>query len=198
MKYVIGLTGGIGSGKTMVSEFFNNKNHLVIDADKVGHSILSAGTEASKRIIEVFGKECANEDGSINRKILGSIVFSDVEKLSLLNSITHPLILEAIKKQIEDSDGIIILECALLFESNYNELCDEVWLIYADKMTRIKRIVQRNNITEKEAENRIKSQKDYTEYIKRADVVINNDKTLENLYEKTEKEYIKLIERSIL
>ncbi|MGI1691509.1 dephospho-CoA kinase [Thermoanaerobacter uzonensis] len=178
---VIGLTGGIASGKSTVSKLLKKMGAVVIDADIVSREIMVKGTEAYNKIVEYFGKEILKEDGEIDRKKLGNIVFADRRKLKKLNEITHPIIIERIKEKIEEErkknqQKAIVLDAALLIEMKLYKMVDEVWLVVVDSKTQIKRIMERDKLSYKDAINRIKSQMPLDEKMKYADFIINNSK----------------------
>ncbi|KHO62135.1 dephospho-CoA kinase [Thermoanaerobacter sp. YS13] len=178
---VIGLTGGIASGKSTVSKLLKKMGAVVIDADIVSREIMVKGSEAYNKIVEYFGKEILKEDGEIDRKKLGNIVFADRRKLKKLNEITHPIIIERIKEKIEEErkknqQKAIVLDAALLIEMKLYKMVDEVWLVVVDSKTQIKRIMERDKLSYKDAINRIKSQMPLDEKMKYADFIINNSK----------------------
>ncbi|MDI3518628.1 MAG: dephospho-CoA kinase [Caldanaerobacter sp.] len=178
---VVGLTGGIGSGKSTVSGILAKLGAKIIDADLVSREIMEKGKEAYNEIVDCFGKEILDKEGNIDRKKLGSIVFSDKEKLKRLNEITHPKIIDKIKKMIEeekDKDKVIVIDAALLIETGLYKLVDEVWLVVVDIDTQIKRVMERDGFSYEEALKRIKSQMPLEEKIKYADFIINNSKDL--------------------
>ncbi len=182
---VIGLTGGICSGKSTVSQFLAELGAVIIDADKVGHVAFKPGTDAWREVATAFGKGILAPDGEVDRKKLSEIVFENYEALSRLNKIMHPRIFEMVKKQIEDyrrkGDTVVVLEATLLVEAGWKPLVDEVWLTVASEATALKRLKERSGLSEKEGLARIRSQPLPEERIKHADVVIDTDCTLEEL-----------------
>lgn len=184
---VIGLTGGTGSGKSIVCTQLKKRNAYIIDADKIAHDIIEKGQPAYKKIVSYFGKEILDEENNIVRKRLGAIVFSDKEKLNFLNKCTHQYIFEEIDffiqkiKKCPNEYQYIILDAPLLIESNLTSVCDEIWVVYAKEEDRLKRIMQRDNITYEQAKNRILSQKGWEEYKKYADIIIDNSRDLKFL-----------------
>ena len=187
-KYVIGLTGGIGCGKTMVLEHLKTEyNSFVIEADKIGHKILDYGTQGYDNVIEAFGKDIVNYQGKtpyIDRKILGSIVFSDKAKLELLNSITHPLIHKEIEGLIDECDKhLIIIEAALLLDTSLRTLCDVLWYVYADENIRLERLQQYRNIDNAKALQIMSNQPSDEEFRDVCQVIIDNSYDKENTYE---------------
>lgn len=182
---IIGLTGGIASGKSTVSSMLKNLGCIIIDADIIAREVVEPGSKALQRIAEIFTDAVLNNDGTLNRKALGSIVFNDRNKLKLLNGLMHPVIKETILQRIEDygknnENSIIIVDAAVLLESGMDEIVDEVWLVYVDPDTQLKRLMERDNIGRSQAEARIKSQMSVEDKIKRSSRVIDNSKGLEN------------------
>ena len=188
MTRVIGLTGGIGSGKSTVTQYLAKLGAVIIDADKVGHEVYRPNTETWLELVKTFGNRILAEDNTIDRKKLGAIVFCNPEELERLNTIIHPQITKIIKKRIDDyrRKGIIVvvLDAPVLFEANAKFLVDEVWVVVADKATVIKRAVARTGLPEEQVHSRIRSQMSNKERIKRAQVVIHNNGTVEELREK--------------
>lgn len=176
---VIGVVGGMGVGKTTIVSLFKERNKIyVISGDEIGHKILRKDGRAYYSVIEAFGPLILDNNHEISRKKLGQIVFHDEAKLSLLNKITHPIIYDEIKKEIESTKStneydFIIVDAALLFEIGLDKLTDIIIGVYAEDSIRIKRIMQRDLFTEEEAKRRIKSQKKWEEYNKIPDYVID-------------------------
>ncbi|MEG6566090.1 dephospho-CoA kinase [Thermoanaerobacterium saccharolyticum] len=178
---VIGLTGGIASGKSTVSSILKSLGAVIIDADVVSREIMIKGTETYNILVSVFGKEILRKDGEIDRRKLGNLVFADEEKLNKLNEITHPEIIKRIKDIIEEErkkgkEKAIVLDAALLIEMKLFNMVDEVWLVVVDKKTQIRRLMKRDNLSYKDALNRIKSQMSIEDKMKYADFIINNCK----------------------
>lgn len=185
MKFVLGITGGTGSGKTTVTSYLKEKGAFVIDADVVAREIVSVGMPALLEIKEAFG-DVFFKDGSLNRKKLGNIVFSDSEKLNILNNITHKYIIEDIKNKVLKNDGFIIIDAALLFQTELFKLCDKTLLVLADKEKRQNRIINRDSLSKETAKNRIASQEDYEKLRDCSDYVLENSGTLEDLKNKVD------------
>ena len=179
-KYVIGLTGGTGAGKSLVSKHFFEKGAHVIDADIISRETTKKGSKALIEIEERFPGVVI--DGELNRKELGKIVFSDSVALSDLNKITHKYINAKIKEEIDKTAGLIILDAPLLFEAGANELCDTVIFVDAPEALRKERIMKRDNLTEEEADKRIKA-RDLIPIIKKCDFVLLNDGDIDALME---------------
>ncbi len=196
-KRVIGITGGIGSGKTKVLELIkNNYDALVIEADKVGHEIQMPGEEAYYNIIEAFGSDIL-KDGQIDRKKLGSIVFADKDKLQLLNNITHPAIHKRICDIIKNSDNsLIFLEAAILTESSLASLTDAIWYIYADTSVRLERLETFRLLHKEKAVKIMCNQPDDYYFRKRCKIIIDNSYTEENTLKQIDNEIKKIQEES--
>ena len=176
---IIGITGPIGSGKSYVGDIFEEFGFPRIDTDKVYHGLISGYTDTVKELESEFGCSILNEDGGVDRRELGKIVFSDKAKLLKLNAITHKYVRVETERLIEKfrSDGYkaVIVEVPLMFESGFDKMCDEVLCVVADNDIRAERIVKRNGISKKDAENRIKNQKDNNFYIEKSTIVVYNN-----------------------
>ncbi|MDI6603897.1 MAG: dephospho-CoA kinase [Thermoanaerobacteraceae bacterium] len=183
---VIGLTGGIASGKTTVSDILKGHGAVIIDADKISRKIFIKDSPVYKEVLKEFGNSVLKGDGEIDRKKLGNIVFNDYNKLKKLNEITHPVIIEEIKEKIEKERSIgkekaVILDAALLIELKLYEIVDEVWLIVVDTKTQIDRLMERDKLSYEDAANRIKSQMPIEDKMKHADFLINNCRDINTL-----------------
>lgn len=193
---IIGLTGNIGCGKSSLSKIFMDEGIDVVDADIVSRQIFE-DEELLQTVFEKFGPSIKNNDGSLNRKALGNIVFNNDEKLIELNNITHPRIKEKIFNQIrnieEQGKPIVILDGALLVETGYLDDIDKLIVVTCDEEIQIERIKKRDNCTKLEALSRIKSQMSQVEKVKYADYTIDNSGTIEELKNKAYKfmSYIK-------
>ena len=178
---VIGLTGGIACGKSMISAYLAQKGIPVIDGDLVARQIVEPGTKGLAQIVDTFGAEYLHADGTLNRAMLGSRVFADKEALQQLNAITKPLLLEAFKTQINalQAHPMIVLDVALLLEDpDYKELADQVWVVTVSPVQQLARLMKRNSYTVEEAQNRINAQMSNEERIQYADAVIDNNGTM--------------------
>ena len=177
---VLGLTGQTGAGKSTVCRLLQNEQDIcVVDADKIAREVVTSGTDCLAEIVLHFSITVLNEDGTLNRKKLGQIVFNDRSKLKELNKITFPYISAGMRQQIKNGlssgHGIVILDAPVLFESRSDQLCDKVLAVIANAETRKQRIMQRDGLTPEEAEARMNSQHDDEFYTSRADYVIRND-----------------------
>jgi len=183
MTKVIGLTGGIGSGKSTVSQFLAELGAVILDADKVGHEAFKPNTEAWREVVAAFGQEILSPDGEIDRKKLGEIVFGQPESLLRLNQIMHPRMYEMMKARIEEyrqqGVAVVVLEAALLIEASWTSLVDEVWITVASEARILERLKEQRGLAEEQTLARIRSQLPSEERIKHADVVINNDGDLD-------------------
>jgi dephospho-CoA kinase len=185
VTYVIGLTGGIGTGKTVVSEILQEQGAQILNADFVGHEAYQPGGPAYDDIVAEFGAEVVAADGSIDRKKLGPIVFVDPAKLARLNAITHPRMKEMIRQKLQDLAGqgvdLVVLEAALLFDANWQDLANEVWVTTVDPETAAQRASERSGIPVEQVLERIqKAQMANDERIRRSDVIIDTSGTLED------------------
>lgn len=176
---IIGLTGGSGCGKTTVANILKELGGYIIDADKLAHKIIKKGKKAYYEIIDAFGEEILTKEKNIDRKALGGIVFSEKEKLELLNFITHKYILEEIYNEIDFAKNqekykYIVLDAPLLIETNLHKIVDTVWIVYADKKERIKRLIKRDNISKEIIEKRINMQTPFEKNKPFSDFIIYN------------------------
>lgn len=183
---VIGLTGGIASGKSTVSGILREWGVKIIDADMVAREIVEPGTNTYKELVENFGREILYPDGTVNRKKLGQIVFNDFQKLNVLNKITHPPLLKEIKNRIEKiresgTDAVLVLDAALLIEMEMTSWVDQVWLVVVDTETQIARVMERDKLTRDEALRRINAQMPLEQKLPYAHVIINNTRTTEEM-----------------
>lgn len=186
---IIGLTGGIGTGKSTVSKIIMDKGFPVIDADLIAREVVEIGESAYLKIIEAFGENILSSDHTIDRKKLGDIVFHDIDSRSKLNRIVHPQIYIKIKEKIfyySKNNDIIFLDIPLLIEGLENLrksgiVFDEIWVVYADRETQLRRIIERDSTDYESATSRIDSQLPMEEKLKHADVIISNTGSLEEL-----------------
>lgn len=184
---VLGLTGNIGCGKSSVSTIFMENNIKVVDADIVARQIFD-DKNLLNEVFSTFGESIKNQDGSLNRRALGNIVFNDDEKLILLNNLTHPKIKQKILSKVEEyknqGEKIVVIDAALLIEDDYIPYIQKLILITCRKEIQINRIIARDNCTKEEAISRINSQMSQEEKVKFADYIINNSNSFEELQKK--------------
>ena len=179
---IIGLTGGIGSGKSIVGKYFNELGIDTIDADDVAKNILDDNTKAKQLFLECFGDEFLDQDNKINRDLLRTKIFIDIEKKNKLESIIHPIVLEEITEFISKSDSIYsIIIVPLIFETNSQDFYDKIIVIDCDEDLQIERSSQRDDKSEQDIINIMKNQASREERNSIADDIILNDSTLENL-----------------
>jgi dephospho-CoA kinase len=182
MSLVIGLTGGIASGKSTVSNMLKEMNITVIDADVEARLAVEKGEPAYQKIIAEFGDDIVFPGGDIDRQKLGSIIFHNAEKRQLLNSIVHPEVRKRMNDQVEAArlggEQVIILDIPLLFESKLMYMVEKTILVYVDREIQLKRLMDRNDLSLEDAEARIKSQMPLSEKVALADAVINNNGTI--------------------
>jgi dephospho-CoA kinase len=175
----VGVTGGIGSGKSTATRFLSELGAEVIDADQVGHYTYRPGSEGWRRIVDVFGPQVVAADGTIDRKRLGAVVFSDSDSLARLNAIVHPLIHEEIRTRIRARraagfEGPIVVEAAVLIEAGWLPLVDEVWLVVADRESVLDRVQAQRGLERSSIEARMSAQTSDDERRRHATVVIDN------------------------
>ena len=183
--FVIGLTGGIGTGKTSVSNILSSLGASMINADKIGHKIYEPNSEGWMEVVNSFGKEILNENQEIDRKKLGSIVFKDKKYLDQLNSITHPRIYSEIESELQTLSNnnvtVSVVEAALLIEAKWTSLADEVWVTVSNENIIYKRLEKRDGLNIEAIKARISSQMSTKEKLKFADVIIKNDSSIKDL-----------------
>lgn len=191
---ILGLTGGIASGKTTVSHWFHQQGVTVLDADQMNHQLLNSDLTLINQIAEVFSKD-AIKNGKIDREFIGKIVFNDKEKRIQLEKLIHPVIYEEMKKQIRlhQNESLIVIDVPLLFETNFDQLCDKTMVVYVTKETQLKRLMKRNNYSELEALKRVNSQMPLDEKVSKASYVINNNGTLDDTYKQLENIYKEIL-----
>lgn len=184
---IIGLTGGIGSGKSTISDYLTARGFHVLDADKIAREIVMPGSETLIELASVFGEGILLPDGSLNRKKLGAIIFSDSEKKKLLDGIMHTRILEIIHQKVvefrEAMHKIIFIDAALLFETGLDKLVSEIWVVDVDQEIRIKRIGDRDGLSREDILMRIANQMDQEQKNNRADEILDNSGSKEALYQ---------------
>lgn len=181
---VIGLTGGIASGKSTISMLLKNRGAVIIDADKIAREIMTPGKPVWHAVIEHFGRGILLDGKNIDRKKLGRIVFSDPKLLETLNSITHPAIVQEIKERLDyyrhKNEKVVVVDAALLLEIGLDSLVDEVWVVVVDEKNQLKRLMDREKGMDlEEARNRIRAQMPLDEKIKMADKIIDNSGSIE-------------------
>ncbi len=183
--HVIGLTGGIASGKSTVTKFFKDRDVPVIDADILGHRTYDPGTDTFAAVVQAFGSELVDADGSIDRRVLGGKVFGKPDELKRLTDIVWPGIRKLASQSLSDfeaaGNSLVVLEAAVMFEAGWEDLVDEVWVVVVEPDLAVQRLATRNGLDEAAARARIESQLSNAERIARANKVITNNGTLEDL-----------------
>lgn len=195
----IGLTGSIGCGKSSLSNILKKHNIPIIDADIKGREIYE-DKELLKAIEEAFGSSVINENGTLNRKNLGKIVFSDDDKLQKLNSLTHPVIRRMINEDLDEyekrGEKMVVIDAALLLEAGFTSMIDTIIVVTCSEPVQLQRVILRDNCSEEDAMGRIKSQMPQKEKVKYAEFVVDNSGTLNQL-EKEAEELIRKLEEKI-
>ena len=200
---IVGLTGGIVGGKSTVALMFKDLGAKIVDADKLGHSVILPHRPAWEKITRLFGKDILRNDLTIDREQLGKIVFTNQTLLKKLNEITHPEIIKLIRKEInlaenktDSQEKILIIDAALIYETKIDRLMDKIIVVYIDEYEQIKRLIKRNNLSKDEALQRIKSQMTMKEKAKMADYVIDNSNSLDKTREQVEKIWQSLVSQN--
>lgn len=180
--YLVGLTGGIASGKSTVCDILMQLGAKIVDADQVARKVVLPEFSLLKDLVRYFGKEILLADGTLNRIALGEKVFGHPKELSSLEKLMHPAIKEEIDAQInayqQENEKVIFLDIPLLFETGWSTYTNENWVVYVNKEVQLKRLMERNHFSQEQAMARIKSQMALEEKVKMADVVIDNNNDL--------------------
>lgn len=197
---VIGLTGGIASGKSTAANLLKGYGAIVIDADRVGHRVYEPGTSGFQAVVNEFGHDLVAADGTINRQLLGGKVFGDPGQMKRLTDIVWPEIRKLAAEEIadlkkRDPSSIVVLEAAVMIEANWMDLADEVWVVTVTPEVARERLMARNGLTEAQAQARIDSQLSNKERLAYADVKVDNSGTLEQFEQRVEREWKKLLKR---
>ena len=183
--HVIGLTGGIASGKSTVTRFFKDRDIPVIDADVLGHRTYDPGTDTFAAVVKAFGDDLVAADGTIDRRVLGGKVFGKPEELKRLTDIVWPgirkLASEALSEFEAAGNALVVLEAAVMFEAGWEDLVNEIWVVVVEPGQAVKRLAERNGLDEAAARARIDSQLSNDERIARSHLVITNNGSLEDL-----------------
>jgi dephospho-CoA kinase len=191
---IIGLTGNIGSGKSLVSRRLRELGAQVINTDIVAREVVASGTPALEKIVRKFGREALRSNGTLDRKYIGSKVFGDPNALTSLNAIVHPQIRKELIKQIKTfkrqkkvEPKILVIEAPVLIEAKMQNLVDEVWLVTADEETKLKRVMTRDGLTEEEVRLRQAAQIPQEEKKAYAHRIINNNGNIKDLFAQVDK-----------
>lgn len=182
----VGLTGGIASGKSAVAEFLSQQQIPVVDADEVSRAVMRPGSSLFHDIVQAFGHEVLNQHGDLDRAALGEKVFSNPQALERLNALTHPVIWAEMQRQVMDLEKIhplVVVMVPLLLENGRQDWVDEVWLVSLPRDVQKARLMQRNHLTEEQAEARISAQMPLEQKLALTDRVIDNSGSLEKLHQ---------------
>lgn len=187
MTYILGLTGGIASGKSTVSAYLAQNGALIIDADLIARQVVAKKSSGLKKIVAKFGGEILTASGELDRKKLGKLVFSNKELLKALTDITGPLIRAEILREIEAAKKaqvkLVVLDIPLLFETGYQTLCDKVMVVTIPSKLQLERVMKRDNLSAAEARKRIANQLPASKRNELADVLIDNSKSVAETYQ---------------
>ena len=188
MTMVIGLTGGIATGKTTVSNYLKELGYSIIDADVIARQVVEPGTKGLRMITDTFGEKVLTSDGLLDRQHLAQLVFTSSEQLQQLNRILQPIIRERIQEPISTSkDPVVVIDVPLLYEQHYEDLCDVVMVVSAQPQQQLERLMNRNHLTMNEAKNRVASQMPLSSKERLADVVIDNNGSVEETRQQVKK-----------
>ena len=189
--FVIGLTGGIGTGKSLVSETLKRLGAAVIDVDAVGHEVYRKGTEGHRAIVGAFGPKVVDPDGEIDRATLGELVFGSPEALARLNSLVHPRMRESVLRRLgileEAGTGVTVVEAAILLEAGWDDMVDEVWVVTAPPDAVRGRLLERFGGDEEAIAARVRSQMPQEDRRRAADAIIDNGGSVEDLRSRVER-----------
>lgn len=197
MSFHVGLTGGIASGKSTVSQLFAQAGFTIIDYDLIAREVVAPGSLGLTHIAERFGSEFIDESGNMDRVKMGALVFSDVEALRALEAITHPLILQTAQERVDSARGIVVHDNPLLIEMGGGAVCDVVVVVDALPALQISRMMRDRQMSETEAKQRIANQTDRQTRLAAADIVIENSGTLEELENRVAEVIVDLQQRGL-
>ena len=187
MTYILGVTGGIASGKSTVSTYLAQKGALIVDADLIARQVVAKKSSGLKQIVAKFGEEILTASGELDRKKLGKLVFSNKELLKALTDITGPLIRTEILREIQAAKKaqvkLVVLDIPLLFETGYQTLCDKVMVVTIPSKLQLERVMKRDNLSAAEARKRIANQLPASKRNELADVLIDNSKSVAETYQ---------------
>ncbi|GBD65632.1 dephospho-CoA kinase [Tetragenococcus halophilus] len=184
MSFILGITGSIATGKSTVVNIFKQYGFPVVDADIIAREVVEPNTAGLKKVVETFGSSVLCSDGSLNRKQLGQIIFSDTKKRQALNALLAPFLQEAIIEQIKRASAaasLVIADIPLLYEAGYDKYMDQVAVVYIPEDLQVQRLMKRDRITKKEAQKKVASQLSIEEKKKRADIIFDNQESLSSI-----------------
>lgn len=197
---IIGITGGIGSGKSTISRILYDLGARIVDADKIAREVVRKGEKAYEEITAFFGRDILDDGGELDRKKLAALVFDNKEKLEVLTSITHKYIIERMIQSIEKEKDegkaeIVVIDAPIPVEHGFVDMVDEIWVVTADKDIRIRRIMDRSGYTLEEALKRVEAQKKEEEYLKLADEIICNNGGIEELEKQVARLFVQKVSK---
>jgi phosphopantetheine adenylyltransferase/dephospho-CoA kinase len=200
MTTIIGLTGGIASGKSTASESLRELGAVIVDGDRHGHRVYEPGTAGFEKVVNAFGHDIVASDGTIDRRILGGKVFGAPEEMERLNHLVWPSIRELAEQEFaaiakRDPNAIIVFEAAVLLEAGWEDLVDEIWVVTTKQQVAIDRLKSRNGYSKEQALARIDAQMSNRQRLERADVKLDNSETEEKLRSRIEYHWKRLIKR---
>jgi dephospho-CoA kinase len=199
MKYVIGLVGNIGSGKSTVLRMLERLGAETIDADQLVHEVMAKDSPVSRAIVDAFGEEILDEDGNVDRKRLGSVVFEDRQALTRLEQIVHPAVDQLFVETVSSSDApIIAVEAVKLIESGAHRLLSSLWLVTCPAEERLRRLVEDRGADPEEVKERLNAQMTEEDLAQWADVIIDNGASLEHTWEQVKSEWARIEEQLCL
>lgn len=177
--YIIGLTGNIATGKSLVAGILNELGAEIIDADKLAHEVVQPGTEVYRQVVSIFGKCVIRSDGEIDRVKLGQIVFADPEAMRRLEKVIHPAVIARVQEILATTKAtVVVIEAIKLLETGMDSICDAIWVVTSPREVQVQRLMEERGLTQQEAKLRIDAQPSQEEKILRADVVIDNGGTI--------------------
>lgn len=189
MSKIIGITGGIASGKSTLTAFLRPKGYQVVDADEVVHDLQAPGGRLYQALLEHFGQGIVLENGQLNRVKLGQLIFSDAQEQAWSRQVQGQIIREELareKEQLSQQEDLFFMDIPLLFEAGYEAWFDEVWLVYVDEKEQLKRLMARNHLSQEEAEKRLAAQWKLADKRALADKILDNNGSLDNLLTQAE------------
>ena len=194
---VIGLTGGVGAGKSTVLAYLEKAcSAVVIQAHQTGHLVMAPGERCYEPMIALFGKQIIKKDKTIDRRMVSDVVFGNEKMRQKLNALLHPAIkeyiLEKIREEREKGKALVVVEAALLLEDHYDDFCDKIWWVYAEKEIRIARLMESRGYTREKAENIMSRQASDSFFRQHADFIVKNNGDLEETYRQVEEGIRKL------
>lgn len=196
-KYVIGLTGNIATGKSLVCRMLEQLGAYGIDADRLAHRVIKRGSPGYQPVLDEFGREILTTEGEIDRLKLANLVFSDPEKLLRLEAIIHPLVSQEIDQEMQNIDQtVVVIEAIKLIESGLNQRCDTLWVTWSTPMLQVERLLDDRKMQYSDANQRIKAQTPQEFKTAQADIVINNVSNLQDTWEQVIAAWLKIFPES--